>query len=595
MVSKKGRALIGDEMGVGKTIQALACAAVYKSDWPILIICPSSLKFNWQEESIRWLGSEGIYPSQIQIIAKRSNLITEHTKILIISYDLLKMIPEKIAKNYSQGVVICDEAHYLKSKSSLRTKSILPILKQTKRVLMLTGTPAISRPIEIFNLISAVRPDIFEDYGKFGSRYCDPKRSAFGKGYEYKGATNKKELNIILKNVMIRRLKKDVCQQLPKKIRQTVTVQSDPAVLKQINALRKEIENTGNSLDSMIQRMISKESGTSFNPASSGNEKSKLMMQNIMTKMFKLSGEAKIKGILEYLEDLLSYDKKYVIFAHHLNILDKIQEFAEKKKVKFMRIDGSVDPMKRGLFVKDFQEKEDVRLAILGIKAASTGLTLTASSTVLFAELYWTPADIVQAEDRVHRVGQNNGVNIIFMMGEKTIDYQIFNKIVSKFDTMSEILDGENAQQLETKKGTKESTQMYIKLGVDKALSKQKNTKTISDFFGSKITENSSEGPIVFPNGNNTKKSSGCETKQVSKDPIICRVKIDKNGEIKSSKSISKKEIIVNFDENELDAILSQNNNELNTKVEVKISEAEIEAFLMDSDIGQDQVKNFVI
>jgi SWI/SNF-related matrix-associated actin-dependent regulator of chromatin subfamily A-like protein 1 len=175
-IKKRGRLIIGDEMGVGKTVQALALAAVYRHNWPCLIMCPASLKFNWKDEALQWLKGL-VTPSEVIILAKSSDVIYMTTKILIVSYDLAKLPKVCLAiQNHRKpfGVAIADEAHMLKSIDSKRSQHCIPLLANCKRVIVLSGTPAISIPYEIFNLLYTVRPDIFRGEKAFGNRYGDP-------------------------------------------------------------------------------------------------------------------------------------------------------------------------------------------------------------------------------------------------------------------------------------------------------------------------------------------------------------------------------------------------------------------------------------
>ena len=132
---------------------------------------------------------------------------------------------------------------------------------------------------------------------------------------------------------------------------------------------------------------------------------------------FRLSGLAKIEAAKTYILDLLSNDIKILIFAHHQKLLNEIETCLNTNHYSFIRIDGSVDNEKRQELVNNFQEKEDIKAAVLSITAAGVGFTLTAASTVVFAELYWTPATMIQAEDRAHRIGQKNSVNCHYLIG----------------------------------------------------------------------------------------------------------------------------------------------------------------------------------
>ena len=133
---------------------------------------------------------------------------------------------------------------------------------------------------------------------------------------------------------------------------------------------------------------------------------------------------------------------KLLIFAHHLLVLDRIEEAIQKKKIKFIRIDGNVQMSDRQNRVDQFQNKPDIMAAILGISAAGVGLTLTASSTVVFAEMHWTPAMMLQAEDRAHRIGQESSVNCHYLVGEGTLDTMLYNFFLKKSHNVSSFVDG---------------------------------------------------------------------------------------------------------------------------------------------------------
>ena len=514
-VAQKGRFLLADEMGVGKTIQALALAAVYKINWPCLILCPASLKFNWKDEALKWL-KDIVVETQVQVLGTGKENIYKTSQIVIISYDLAKRIPAKV-RAIDFGVVIADEAHMLKNSASQRYRTLNAIIKKSKRVLLLTGTPALAHPFEMFTLLEMLRPDCFDKPKEFGDRYCDPRYNKFTRKFEYKGAKNELELNYILKHLMLRRLKKDVLSDLPSKSRHRFPVESDPKILKEIKSIKNELSDNGVDLGRELDKMIdNKGGGGSGRQQDAQNQDLGFQNNNIkqegltrpkpnihkkkmtgfqirqhINKLYKLSGEAKVKSICQFLDDMLEYkSKKFVFFAHHRALIQAVEEhYQTKHKSKgYIKITGDTPSEKRNDLVKEFQQeltekqKEDgkggVRLAILSITAASVGLTLTQSSVVIFGELYWTPALIVQAEDRCHRISQESNVTVYYLMGKETIDDQMYEKIKLKFDTVSKILDGENAQIYRAKK-----TKSVFDAQEDS------KSRTINQFFGVKKYE----------------------------------------------------------------------------------------------------------
>lgn len=198
-IKRRGRMLLFDEMGVGKTVQAIGISALYQEDWPVLIICPSSLKYNWRNEIKQWLLDVDVFDYQIQVFDSGKSDFEPGMKFYILSYDLAVRIVGKI-KTIGFNFIIADEAHYMKNKEAKRTKHLVPILQKSKRLLLLSGTPICSKPVEVFNLLKALRPDIFNRFGVFAARYCDPKQAYFG--MDYTGASNTRELYFVLSSVI---------------------------------------------------------------------------------------------------------------------------------------------------------------------------------------------------------------------------------------------------------------------------------------------------------------------------------------------------------------------------------------------------------
>jgi hypothetical protein len=158
------------------------------------------------------------------------------------------------------------------------------------------------------------------------------------------------------------------------------------------------------------------------------------------------TGIAKVPMVLEYLNDLLEGGSKVLVFAHHIKVLDAIEQELFRLKVGHIRIDGSVTPSDRQLRCKEFQSKDHVRVALLGLLAAGQGITLTAADTVLFAEMSVTPGVMLQSEDRAHRIGQRCSVNIHYLVAKGTIDEEIWRMIGSKLSNLGLALDGKTAK-----------------------------------------------------------------------------------------------------------------------------------------------------
>lgn len=293
----------------------------------------------------------------------------------------------------STNIVILDEAHYLKNTGTKRTETLLPIVTSLKRVILLTGTPAFARPRELYNLLHALRPDIFRTFKDFGNRYCDPKPSRWTGGMDYDGACHSNELHYILQNsVMIRRLKKDVLSELPPKRRQKIQVQTDSKIVSQIQALlnKNSKKDSGNNYTRVVNDLINRQFnvGDDVDAEMSAMERGEAgeALQAI-NQCYSLTGLAKLKGTREYIKDVLASDVKFLLFAHHMEVLDGLEEEVAAQKVGYVRIDGKTSHKIRQDLVDQFQQDPDVKVAILSITACGVGLNLTAASTVIFAEV----------------------------------------------------------------------------------------------------------------------------------------------------------------------------------------------------------------
>ena len=483
-VKKSGRLLLADEMGVGKTIQAIGISAIFKEDWPVLILCPSSLKFAWRDEIRNWLG-EIITKKEVQVFKTSKDNFKEKVKYYIISYDLSVRIIDKIIEKHF-NFMIADEAHYLKNKESKRSKYLTPLLQRCKRLILLSGTPILAKPVEAYPLLNALRPDVFHSFKEFGTRYCNPIARPFG--IDWSGSSNSRELHFMLSRLMIRRLKKDVLSELPPKKRQKVEIQTDKKIINQIRVLMNKSKINLEDDKTLKELQILDEDDSSKNQDDDNN-------LGCFTKAYMLTGKAKIPGIKEYVTYLIDNSCKFLIFAHHTDVLDAIEEVVQKAKIDYMRIDGKVSNEKRHERVSHFQSDDNCLVAILGITACATGLTLTKASTVVFAELHFTPAIMIQAEDRAHRIGQEHQcVNVHYLYASDTVDEVVFTKLREKHFVVSTTLDNKaldmGVQKIKEKVGDfvkingKEGNQKENKEGV--YLDSARN-KTLNDFV--KITK----------------------------------------------------------------------------------------------------------
>lgn len=367
------RCLLADDMGLGKTRQALAFIGYHLPE-RVLVVCPSYLRYHWQHALKEWLGVES------QLVRKgKEQLLAD---ICVVSYDMLNalQIPAGDFK-----VVVCDESHYVKSRKTKRTKALSPVVRAAQYALLITGTPALNRPIELFSQLLMLRPAYLKNYTSYASRYCNGKATPFG--YDDRGSSNSHELNWVLKRgFMIRRLKRDVLTQLPTKTRHTVWLEMTSNQLGEV----REGFRTWQKLNTTIYKLPS------------GSEQQRLQMferQQIISKLFTLTATAKCQAIVNWVLDALAEGRSFIFFAYHRVVLDAVEAAVRAADIPFMRIDGSTPAHTRQQNVENFQTDSTIRIAILSIMAAGTGVTLTRVSECIMGELNWVPGILIQAED----------------------------------------------------------------------------------------------------------------------------------------------------------------------------------------------------
>ena len=411
------RCLIGDEMGLGKTLQAIALIQ-YHAHKQVLIICPAYLRYTWKHELNKWLDDV-----EFCIINKGTDEFVPNTYV-IISYELASKRAKELEEMKFE-IVVCDESHYFKGHSTKRTKNLTPLIKKIPHALLLTGTPALNRPCELFSQVHMLRPTFFKNWKTYTKRYCNGQMSPLG-FYDFSGSSNCFELVwIIRKLLMIRRVKRDVLTQLPAKQRSEMYIPLKPSKTKKMMPLFTEWKELNCKIPNMV-------------PCSEEIKKAAFRRKCIISELFRLTSAAKADIVKKVVKDLLDQGLNFIVFCYHMDLMTAVCSVLD---CPYIRIDGSTPQQKRQGLVDDFQEGR-AQVAVLSLGAASTGLTLTATSLVLFAELYFVPGTILQAEDRVHRVGQTKVCDIRYIIAEGSLDDYIFKMLYHKLQTLDSVLDG---------------------------------------------------------------------------------------------------------------------------------------------------------
>ncbi|XP_017484367.1 PREDICTED: SWI/SNF-related matrix-associated actin-dependent regulator of chromatin subfamily A-like protein 1 isoform X2 [Rhagoletis zephyria] len=407
-IAHHGRLMICDEMGLGKTYQALAVADFYRESWPLLICTTASIRESWATHIRELLPRIPIH--YIQVLTNNQQSLDD-AKVLITSYNMMDRHVEQLVQ-HKFGFVIFDESHTLKNSKTKCAMVAGRLTKQARHVLMLSGTPALSRPLELFTQIQMIDRK-FMSFMEFTSRYCDGKQTQFG--WDASGQSNLEELNVVLKlKFMIRRTKEAVLPQLAEKQRETVVL--DPALI------GSKDKDTSDDLETLSKDFSS----------SVGREREQILMR-----FYSTTAEVKARAVCAYLKNLVKERIKFIVFAHHRVMLDAITDCLNQLNINFIRIDGSTKNEARAEYIDAFQTKPSCMVAVLSLRACNAGITLTAAEMIIFAELDWNPSTLAQAESRAHRIGQNKPIICRYLMASKTADDIIWNMLKNKQDVLN--------------------------------------------------------------------------------------------------------------------------------------------------------------
>lgn len=419
LIASGGRAIIADAPGLGKTAQALAFVKHSKFS-RVLVVCPASVKFSWKNEVKKWTGN-----LRSVVIDSKTDLSTidPDVQVWVINYDILK-------KHYTQlskirfDCIIGDEVHLLKTPSAIRTKAFRTISRDIPSIVLLSGTPLLSRPSELFSLLNIIDPKTWSNWYDFARRYCAAHQTRWG--MDTSGASNIEELHARIRRYFIRRDKSEVLKELPPKTFVDVPVQ-----------LGKDIAEEYSTASNNLARYLRTYSGKQPPEIAKAMAAEKLTQLNILRQ---LSSRGKVDTAIELVESILDAGEKVLVFSSFVGPLETMLSHFKGKAVI---LTGKTPVEERQEVVERFQDDKSVSVFLGGIKSAGVGITLTAASNVIFLDYSWTPSDMIQAQDRVHRPGQvAESVNIYQLFSIDTIDEDMKEIIDHKQDIFNQVIEG---------------------------------------------------------------------------------------------------------------------------------------------------------
>lgn len=503
---KRNKTLIADPPGLGKTIQAIGVHNTLDTK-RVLVVCPASLKVNWKREWEKW-DVHGRSVGLAHSVTKREPIFaengerqrdynnkpmtrtwTEHvwpdTDVVVINYDMLDSFDESV-KDVEWDLLICDEAHLLKTKDTLRTlcvfggwrKGARKNGKQVRkpktynaieavRSLFLTGTPILSKPIELWSLIRICDPKgLGKNWDDFAFEYCGAYYD--GNFLDTSGASNSEELNRLMRErFMVRRDKRAVLKELPDKTRELIMLPQD----KLEAPVKRELSRVETALSAYEDLLGISDAERQFRYIKAIDDLSEKLQQaldgqnsespnwdaavktldepdQILFTEISLAREevalAKVGIVVDHVKKLVESEEPVILFAYHKSVVAEIQKRLDAAGISVGIVTGSVPAKKRQQVVDDFQDgKTDV---ILGnILAMGVGFTLTRARFVVFAELDWVPALIEQAEDRAWRYGQVNAVLVQHLVVDGSIESRMALALLEKMGVIHDTLDSRDA------------------------------------------------------------------------------------------------------------------------------------------------------
>jgi SNF2 family DNA or RNA helicase len=410
------RTILADDMGLGKTRQSIVALRHAEPGGPYLVVCPASVKLNWQREiamvdaavECRILYGKGDAP-----------LRKDFTGWAIINYDMLGRRVDEL-KRLSWCGLVFDEAHYLKNHHSQRSKharSLTLVDGKGPVVHALTGTPLTNRPRDLFPLLQLVRHPLGTSFLSFAKRYCDAEHNGFG--WVTDGASNLGELTVQLHGIMMRRRKDEVLD-LPPKVRTWLDVPIPQGTA------------AAEFRDAVEALLLAKNSSTV------GSGRIRLLAK--LTKARQKIAIAKVPLSIDLIEGILDQGEKAIVFSCYDG---PVQMLAEHFGDRCVKLTGATQAKGRQSLVDRFQQTDSVRLFVANIVAGGIGLNLTAARHVVFNDLDWVPANHWQAEDRAYRIGQTHTVNVHYLVAKGTVDEFVQRVLETKAMLVNAVVEGE--------------------------------------------------------------------------------------------------------------------------------------------------------
>ena len=453
-IIETGRILLADEMGLGKTIQAIAATEIlakYFGVGKVLIICPTSLKFQWKREIERFCGREAVIVEGL--IHKRKELYSTGSFYKIISYGVCHNDMDFI-NGLNSDLVIVDEAQRIKNWKTQIAQSVKRI--KSDFAFVLTGTPLENRIEELHSIVEYI------DRYKLGPlfRFID-KHQVLDKNGKLKGYKNLREINRTIENIMLRRTRKEIIDQLPGRVDKNFFVE-----------MTKEQMTDHESYNELVSKLVSKWIRTGF---LSEEERQKLLillscMRMVCDSTFILDQQTDHGNKIGELSDLLQNvledpENKIVIFSQWKRMFELVIKMLVKHKMGYVYLNGDIPAIQRNQIIEKFQNDPQLRI-FLSTDAGGVGVNLQSANVLINLDLPWNPAVLEQRIGRIYRLGQKKHVNVYNFISKGSIEHRILYLLDFKKSVFTGVIeeDGKDEVMLE---GFLESVRNLMEINVD--------------------------------------------------------------------------------------------------------------------------------
>ncbi len=415
-------ACLADDMGLGKTLQTIALLYAQRAKGPSLVVAPTSILLNWQDEIARF--APQLTTKLLNPVAdvQRSEIIEQAKAgdVVITSYGLLITKQEMLAAK-DWNIIVLDEAHTIKNRDTKMSKAAMA-LKGDMRV-ALTGTPLQNRLAEIWNIFQFINPGLLGSFQAFTEKFINPIEKDGNK-------ERQRLLKRMISPFMLRRTKSDVLSELPEKTEIQIKVNLTDEERALYESIRSQAElAVASGQQSPIEALaeITKLRQAACNP--------RLINQNITIE------SSKAAAFMELVENLHSNHHRALVFSQFTSHLALIREQLDAAGYNYLYLDGSTPGAQRAKLVEEFQTG-DVPLFLISLKAGGLGLNLTAADYVIHLDPWWNPAIEDQASDRSHRIGQQKPVTVYRLIAADTIEDKILRLHAHKKSLADALLEG---------------------------------------------------------------------------------------------------------------------------------------------------------